>query len=85
MNKPAIKQVEVQIMSQTYLLACPVDGEEALGAEPGELAGGGPEHDALVLAGEVPLEPVPGDAQVDGVHEGEHRVLLDGHRTVIFR
>lgn len=30
MNKPAIKQVEVQIMSQTYLLACPVDGEEAL-------------------------------------------------------
>lgn len=28
--KPAIKQVEVQIMSQTYLLACPVDGEEAL-------------------------------------------------------
>ncbi len=30
MNKPAIKQVEVQIMSQTYLLACPVEGEEAL-------------------------------------------------------
>ena len=30
MTKPAIKQVEVQIMSQTYLLACPVDGEEAL-------------------------------------------------------
>lgn len=30
MNKPAIKQVEVQIMSQTYLLACPVDGEDAL-------------------------------------------------------
>ncbi len=30
MNKPAIKQIEVQIMSQTYLLACPVDGEEAL-------------------------------------------------------
>jgi len=30
MNKPSIKQVEVQIMSQTYLLACPVDGEEAL-------------------------------------------------------
>jgi cell division protein ZapA len=30
MNKPAIKQVEVQIMGQTYLLACPVDGEEAL-------------------------------------------------------
>ncbi|WP_144327197.1 cell division protein ZapA [Tepidimonas charontis] len=25
-----MKQVEVQIMSQTYLLACPVDGEEAL-------------------------------------------------------
>lgn len=30
MTKPAIKQVEVQIMSQTYLLACPVDGEDAL-------------------------------------------------------
>lgn len=30
MSKPGIKQVEVQIMSQTYLLACPVDGEEAL-------------------------------------------------------
>jgi len=30
MNKPATKQVEVQIMSQTYLLACPVGGEEAL-------------------------------------------------------
>lgn len=25
-----IKQVEVQIMSQTYVLACPADGEEAL-------------------------------------------------------
>ncbi|WP_443082292.1 cell division protein ZapA [Tepidimonas sp.] len=25
-----MKQVEVQIMSQTYLLACPVDGQEAL-------------------------------------------------------
>ena len=30
MNKPGIKQVEVQIMSQSYILACPVDGEEAL-------------------------------------------------------
>ncbi|TDQ44067.1 cell division protein ZapA [Tepidicella xavieri] len=30
MNKPGIKQVEVQIMSQSYMLACPVDGEEAL-------------------------------------------------------
>lgn len=30
MTPPAIKQVEVQIMNQTYLLACPVDGEEAL-------------------------------------------------------
>ncbi len=30
MNKPGIKQVEVQIMSQTYMLACPVDGEPAL-------------------------------------------------------
>jgi cell division protein ZapA len=32
MNPPksGIKQVEVQIMSQTYLLACPVDGEAAL-------------------------------------------------------
>ncbi|WP_143893019.1 cell division protein ZapA [Tepidimonas sediminis] len=25
-----MKQVEVQIMSQTYVLACPADGEEAL-------------------------------------------------------
>jgi len=32
MNKPGIKQVEVQIMSQSYLLACPLDGEEALQA-----------------------------------------------------
>jgi len=30
MNKPGIKQVEVQIMSQSYLLACPLDGEAAL-------------------------------------------------------
>ena len=30
MNKPGIKQVEVQIMSQSYLLACPQDGEAAL-------------------------------------------------------
>lgn len=30
MNKPGIKQIEVQIMGQSYLLACPVDGEGAL-------------------------------------------------------
>lgn len=30
MNKPGIKQVEVQIMGQTYMLACPLDGESAL-------------------------------------------------------
>lgn len=30
MNKPGIKQIEVQIMGQSYLLACPVDGESAL-------------------------------------------------------
>lgn len=30
MNKPAIKQVEVQIMSQSYMLACPLDGEDSL-------------------------------------------------------
>ncbi|MDM7455752.1 MAG: cell division protein ZapA [Tepidimonas sp.] len=30
MSKPSIKQVEVQIMSQTYVLACPSDGEQAL-------------------------------------------------------
>ena len=30
MNKPPIKQVEVQIMSQSYILACPQDGEDAL-------------------------------------------------------
>jgi len=30
MNKPAVKQVEVQIMSQSYLLACPHGGEDAL-------------------------------------------------------
>jgi cell division protein ZapA len=29
-NKPGIKQVEVQIMGQSYLLACPHDGEAAL-------------------------------------------------------
>jgi cell division protein ZapA len=30
MTKPGIKQVEVQIMGQSYLLACPHDGEPAL-------------------------------------------------------
>ncbi len=30
MNKPGIKQVEVQIMGQSYLLACPHDGETTL-------------------------------------------------------
>lgn len=30
MNKPASKQVEVQIMGQSYLLACPEGGESAL-------------------------------------------------------
>lgn len=30
MNKPGIKQVEAQIMSQSYTLACPLDGEDAL-------------------------------------------------------
>ncbi len=30
MSKPGIKQIEVQIMGQSYLLACPVDGESAL-------------------------------------------------------
>ncbi len=30
MSKPSIKQIEVQIMSQTYLLACPAGSEEAL-------------------------------------------------------
>lgn len=30
MNKPGIKQIEVQIMSQSYMLACPIDGEAAL-------------------------------------------------------
>ena len=30
MNKPASKQIEVQIMGQSYLLACPVGGESAL-------------------------------------------------------
>jgi cell division protein ZapA len=30
MNKPAAKQIEVQIMGQSYLLACPAGGESAL-------------------------------------------------------
>lgn len=30
MSKPASKQIEVQIMGQSYLLACPVGGESAL-------------------------------------------------------
>jgi cell division protein ZapA len=30
MNKPISKQIEVQIMGQSYLLACPVGGESAL-------------------------------------------------------
>ena len=30
MNKPAIKQIEVQIMGQSYLLSCPPGGESAL-------------------------------------------------------
>jgi cell division protein ZapA len=30
MNKPASQQIEVQIMGQSYLLACPSDGEAAL-------------------------------------------------------
>ena len=30
--RPPIRQVEVQIMGQTYVLACPADGEEALRA-----------------------------------------------------
>lgn len=30
MTPPGIKQVEVQIMSQSYMLACPQDGEDAL-------------------------------------------------------
>lgn len=30
MNKPATKQIEVQIMGQSYLLACPQGGETAL-------------------------------------------------------
>lgn len=30
MNKPATKQIEVQIMGQSYLLACPAGGEQAL-------------------------------------------------------
>lgn len=30
MNKPASKQIEVQIMGQSYLLACPVGGESSL-------------------------------------------------------
>lgn len=30
MNRPGIKQLEVQIMGQSYTLACPPDGEPAL-------------------------------------------------------
>lgn len=30
MNKPTSKQIEVQIMGQSYLLACPPGGESAL-------------------------------------------------------
>jgi cell division protein ZapA len=30
MNKPASKQIEVQIMGQSYLLACPEGGEQSL-------------------------------------------------------
>jgi cell division protein ZapA len=30
MTKPAAKQIEVQIMGQSYLLACPAGGESAL-------------------------------------------------------
>ncbi len=30
MNKPATKQIEVQIMGQSYLLACPEGGEQSL-------------------------------------------------------
>ena len=30
MNPPGIKQIDVQIMGQSYLLACPLDGETAL-------------------------------------------------------
>lgn len=30
MNPPASQQIEVQIMGQSYLLACPVGGESAL-------------------------------------------------------
>ena len=30
MNKPTTKQIEVQIMGQSYLLACPQGGETAL-------------------------------------------------------
>ena len=29
MNKPASKQIEVQIMGQSYLLACPAGGEQS--------------------------------------------------------
>ena len=32
MSNSGIKQVEVQIMSQSYILACPLDGEESLKA-----------------------------------------------------
>ena len=30
MNKPATKQIEVQIMGQSYLLSCPPGGESSL-------------------------------------------------------
>jgi cell division protein ZapA len=30
MSKPATKQIEVQIMGQSYLLACPAGGEQSL-------------------------------------------------------
>ena len=30
MNKPGHKQIEVQIMGQSYLLSCPVGGESLL-------------------------------------------------------
>jgi cell division protein ZapA len=30
MNKPVTKQIEVQIMGQSYLLACPAGGEQSL-------------------------------------------------------
>jgi cell division protein ZapA len=30
MNKPVIRQIDVQIMNQSYVLACPSDGEGSL-------------------------------------------------------